>query len=262
MADTPPLTTPSSQHPPPPCTTSRHAPTPDTGHKEDPVAASHNSRPFPLFSPVFPLRDSCSKLIIGDSSLKSVARQRVDSTGYTNVRTFIRATVARLTNIISTGACYPRVEQVMVAIGTNDCAGNMPCDIAADYQKLLSAIKAHFPTADVAAAAILAQAISGDVMTRSTLNKGLGNLCVSNKVHFMRLSTLWQCCRQGRVDPGILTDKVHLSVKSLSLLLHDVQAFVSPSCTRSDRPSCASAVKSGQQLQRREQQPGEQKRHQ
>ena len=66
--------------------------------------------------------------------------------------------MAQLTNIISTGACYPQVKQVVVAIGTNDCSGNMPCDIAVDYQKLLLAIKAHFPTADVAAAAILAQA--------------------------------------------------------------------------------------------------------
>ena len=55
--------------------------------------------------------------------------------------------MAQLTNIISTGACYPRVDQVVVAIGTNGCAGNMPCDIAADYQKLLSAIKAHIPIA-------------------------------------------------------------------------------------------------------------------
>ena len=78
----------------------------------------------------------------------------------------------------------------------------------------------------------------------------------------MPLSTLCQCCRQGRVDPGILTDKVHLSVMGLSLLMRDVQAFLSPSCTRSDRPSYASAVKSGQQLQGRELQPGEQKRHQ
>ena len=66
--------------------------------------------------------------------------------------------MVQLTNIISTGACYPQVEQVVVAIGTNDCAGNMPCDIAADYQKLLSTIKVHFPTADVAAAAIPPQA--------------------------------------------------------------------------------------------------------
>ena len=66
--------------------------------------------------------------------------------------------MAQLTNIISTGAYSPQVEQVVVAIGTNDCTGNMPRDIAADYQKLLSAIKAHFPTADVAAAAIPPQA--------------------------------------------------------------------------------------------------------
>jgi len=59
----------------------------------------------------------------------------------------------------------------------------------------------------------------------------------------VRLSTLWQCCRQGRVDPGILTDKVYLPVKGLVLLfLRDVQAFLSPSCTRRDRPSYASAV--------------------
>ena len=138
----------------------------------------------------------------------------------------------------------------------------MPRDIAADYQKLLSAIKAHIPTADVAAAAIPPQAKWRCNDTIAALNKGLGNLCVSNKVHFIRLSTLWQCCWQGRVDPGILTDKVRLSVKCLSLLLRDVQAFLSPSCTRSDRPSYASAVKSGQHLQRLEQQTGEQKRHQ
>ena len=125
MADTPPLTTPSSQHPPPPSTTSRHAPTPpDTGHKEDPVPAGHNSRPCPLSTPAIRLPHSCSKLIIGDSNLKNVARRRVDSTGNTNVRTLRGATVAQLTNIISTGACYPRVEQVVIAIGTNDCAGN------------------------------------------------------------------------------------------------------------------------------------------
>ena len=153
--------------------------------------------------------------------------------------------MAQLTNIISTGAYYSQVEQVVVAIGTNDCTGNMPRDIAADYQKLLSVIKAHFPTADAAAAAVLPQP-----------------KWRSNEVHFMPLSTLCQCCRQGRVDPGILTNKVHLSVKGLSLLLRDVQAFLSPSCTRSDRPIYASAVKSGQHLQRREQQTGEQKRHQ
>ena len=48
--------------------------------------------------------------------------------------------------------------------------------------------------------------------------------------------------------------------KGLSLLLRDVQAFLSPSCTRSNRSSYASAVKSV--LQGRELQPGEQKRHQ
>ena len=42
--------------------------------------------------------------------------------------------MAELTNIISTGACYPQVEQVVDAIGTNDCTGNMPRDIAADIR--------------------------------------------------------------------------------------------------------------------------------
>ena len=40
-----------------------------------------------------------------------------------------------------------------------------------------------------------------------------------------------------------LTDKVHLPVKGLvSLLLCEVQAFLSPSCARTGRPSYASAV--------------------
>ena len=152
-------TTPSIQHPPSPSTTSCHAPTPpDTDHKEDPVPASHNSRPCPLSTPALRLPHSCRRLITGDSKLKNVARTRIDSTGNTHARTFRGATVAQLTNIISTGACYPQFEQVAVAIGTNDCTGNMPRDIAADYQKLLSAIKDHFPTADVAEAAIPAQA--------------------------------------------------------------------------------------------------------
>ena len=64
---------------------------------------------------------ACRKLITGDSNLKNVARRRIDSTGNTHVRTFRGATVAQLTNIISTGACYYQVEQVVVAIGTNDC---------------------------------------------------------------------------------------------------------------------------------------------
>ena len=51
--------------------------------------------------------------------------------------------MAPLTNIISTGAYSPQVEQVVVAIGTNDCTGNMPRDIAAHRQKLLTAIKAY-----------------------------------------------------------------------------------------------------------------------
>ena len=150
----------SIQHTAPPSTTSCHAPTPtpDTGHKEDPVPASHNSRPCPLSTPALRLPHSCRRLITGDSKLKNVARTRIDSTGNTHARTFRGATVAQLTNIISTGACYPQFEQVAVAIGTNDCTGNMPRDIAADYQKLLSAIKDHFPTADVAEAAIPAQA--------------------------------------------------------------------------------------------------------
>ena len=93
---------------------------------------------------------------------QNLARRRTASTGDTHVRTFRGATVAQVTNIISTGACYPQVEQVVVAIGTNDCTGNKPRDIAADYQKLLSAIKAHFPTADVAAAASLPR-LSADV---------------------------------------------------------------------------------------------------
>ena len=96
-------------------------------------------------------------MLTGDSDLKNVSRRRIDSTGNTHVRTFRGATVAQLTNIISTGACYPQVEQVAVTTGTNGCAGNTPCDIA-DYQKLLSAIKDHFPTAEVAAAATAPQA--------------------------------------------------------------------------------------------------------
>ena len=92
-----------------------------------------------------------------DSDLKNVARRRIDSTGNTSVRTFRGATVAQLINIISTGACYPQVEQVAVTTGTNGCAGNTPWDIA-DYQKLLSAIKVNFPTAEVAAAATAPQA--------------------------------------------------------------------------------------------------------
>ena len=128
-------------------------------------------------------------MLSGDSDLKNVARRRIDSTGNTHVKTFRGATVAQLINIISTGACYPQVEQVTVTTGTSGCAGNTPCDIA-DYQKLLSAIKVHFPTAKVAAAAT-APRLSGDVTydTIAALNKGLGNLCVSNKVHCMRLST-------------------------------------------------------------------------
>ena len=116
-------------------------------------------------------------------------------------------------------------------------AGNMPCDIDADYQKLLSTVKIHFPAANVAAAAIPSQAKWRCNDTIAALNKGLGNLCVSNsnKVHFMRLSTCWQCCRQGKVDPGILTDKVHLSVKGLSELRSCVKS-------RGGRPGLPSLI--------------------
>ena len=55
---------------------------------------------------------------------QNLARRRTASTGDTHVRTFRGATVAQLINIISTGACYPQVEQVAVTTGTNDCAGN------------------------------------------------------------------------------------------------------------------------------------------
>ena len=133
MVDTPPL--------PPPVSTHYHLP-------PRPVMRRHLRTPFasrilyppakyrPLPSVHSSCSEVCSKLIIGDSNLKNVARRRIDSTGNTHVRTIRSATVAQLTNIISTGACYPQVEQGVVAIGTNDCAGNMPCDIAADYQKL------------------------------------------------------------------------------------------------------------------------------
>ena len=115
----------SIQHTAPPSTTYCHAPTPppDTGHKEDPVPASHNSRPCLLSTPALRLPHSRRRLIIGDSNLKNVARRRIVSTGNTYVRTFRGATVAQLTNIISTGACYPQVEQVVVAICMNECAG-------------------------------------------------------------------------------------------------------------------------------------------
>ena len=57
------------------------------------------------------------------------------------------------------------------------------------------------------------------LLTIAALNKGLGNLCVSNKVHFTRFDLhALAVLSAGRADPGILTDQVHLSVKGLSLL--------------------------------------------
>ena len=82
-----------------------------------------------------------SKIIIGDSKLKQVSRRHLDQSSKTHLRTFRGATVAQLTGVIYTGACFARVERVVINISTNDCMGNtVSCSIIADYKKLLSSV--------------------------------------------------------------------------------------------------------------------------
>ena len=77
--------------------------------------------------------------------------------------------MAQLTGVIYTGACFPRVERVMINISTNDCVGNtVPCSIVADYTKLLSVTTVSFPKAEVATVAIPPQ---GKCRTNETITK-------------------------------------------------------------------------------------------
>ncbi|XP_070212587.1 serine-rich adhesin for platelets-like [Littorina saxatilis] len=116
--------------------------------------------------------------------------------------------------------------------------------VPTEYKKLLEAIVTHFPTATTFVAAIPPQSHHKRNEKISKINSELANICGEN-VSFLSLKSVWKRDQQGKINPGLLADKVHYSARGLSLLLREAKAvlYEASTDTKKEHASYASVTK-------------------
>ena len=172
---------------------------------------------------------TCKNLLIGDSNMKNVQKRRYDRSGQTEIRTYRGASIKTLDNIMQKCSNeYSQVQKISICIGTIDCSKNhIDCEqIVHDYDNLLATVKEVFPAASISILAIPPQNISQANKFIKNVNSNLQKLSKRHYINFNRCLSLWQCVgSDGKVDQGLLNDRVHLSQKGLSFLLKNVSRF-------------------------------------
>jgi lysophospholipase L1-like esterase len=180
--------------------------------------------------------------------MKNIVKKRFDRSGQTEVRTFSGATITSLSALLhSASAPIPRVEKVVLCVGTND-ANSRHCDhnnIVSQYQTLIHSTLTQFPNAHIYCTVIPPQKHHRKNLVIWDINTELLGL-KSDHVSILPLNQLWDLVtEQGRVTESILTDTVHLSPKGLGLFLRAIKQALSHSAHRSalpKGPSYADAV--------------------
>ena len=178
----------------------------------------------------FHLHDKDAKnVLFGDSNMRSINRQRLDSKKETEVRTFKGASINSLKDIISTSkTTYPKVEKVTICIGSVDCArryidGDTTHN---DYLNLISTIKSIFTSAEIAIVSIPPQRNPQSNKAIKQVNHILKTLARNNNCTFCDCESLWlHVDKDNFVDNGILIDHIHLTSWGIGLLLRPIINF-------------------------------------
>ena len=172
---------------------------------------------------------TCKNLLLGDSNMKNVQRKRFDRSGQTEIRTFRGASIKTLDNIIQKCSYeYPQVQKVSICIGTIDCTRN-PIDkeqMMEDYDRLITTTRKIFPNASICILSIPPQSIPKANKFICTFNNQLYTLARRHNIHYSSCSSLWNHVESdGKIENGVLYDRVHLTDRGLSYLLTNVSRF-------------------------------------
>ena len=172
---------------------------------------------------------TCKNLLLGDSNMKNIQRKRLDKSGQTEIRTYRGASIKTLDKIIQNCSHeYTQVQKVSICIGTIDCTRNpINCDqIMDDYEKLITTTKKVFPSALICILSIPPQSIPKANKFINVVNNHLSKLAQRHSILHSRCLSLWNHVEpNGRIDHGLLYDRVHLSERGLSYLLKNVSGF-------------------------------------
>ena len=172
---------------------------------------------------------TCKNLLLGDSNMKNVQRKRLDKYGQTEIRTFRGASIKTLDNILQKCSYeYPQVRKVSLCIGTIDSTRNpINCEqIMEDYDKLITTTRKVFPSASICILSIPPQSIPKANKIINAINNHLFKLARRHDIQYSSCRSLWNHVESdGKVENGILYDRVHLTERGLSYLLTNVSRF-------------------------------------
>jgi len=177
------------------------------------------------------LSSSVTQLIIGDSNLKNIKTKRLSPRGEVQVKTFRGAVVSDISEVLSAQPQVQSMEKLVLHVGTNDIskAGNRAdgaTQFREQYSRLLDTVRNKMPSAQIAVSALPPMKPWTKLRTVRKYNEELKQLCVTKNVTFLPHDALWTVDDNGRIDPTVLSDRVHMSPSGLSLFLRDTKPFV------------------------------------
>ena len=170
-----------------------------------------------------------SNVIIGDSNLKDINMKRLNPSGKTQVRTYRGTTVTELTNILYDTQPNHSIQKVVVHVGSNDVTSfnhHSEVNISHEYNDLFSAAATTFPSAEIALSAIPPQKPWKNSAVCERINREIKAVCNERQATFLPHAALWEK-KNNKLDPLLLSDKVHFSNKGLGLFLREVKQFFS-----------------------------------
>ena len=186
----------------------------------------HNATGGPKFKIHIPRSGTIHNFVIGDSTLRTIDRKRLDRTGKTHVRTMPGARVPDVTASLRACAVRDDVKRIILHVGGNDVhklySGQ---DLETDFKELVAEVTRVFPKAEVAISALLPRKPVPLSVTKH-LNSLLRQVCVKGNVSFIFEEDFVDHKVNKPMKLLYFADLVHLNMKGLSLWLRKVRAFL------------------------------------
>jgi hypothetical protein len=165
--------------------------------------------------------------------MKNISQKRLNAKGDVLVRTFRGAKIVDLHKVFSSiKTPTPAIKRVVLHVGTNNTANarNVELDkLLAEYICLVDEVHSKLPEAKIAISSIPPSRPWTNLKTVRAVNMALQGLCADMRLTFLPHAALWKEDNNGKIDPTVLSDKVHLSQSGLGFLLRDIKAFLAGS---------------------------------
>ena len=202
--------------------------------------------------PATPLRlpANTTKLIIGDSNLRRIEMKRLSASGEVQVRTFSGAKIADLQEVFSNFPQTTTIKRLVLHVGTNNISSGKHQkedidQLIGQYKSLITTVRSKLSEATVAVSAVPPLRTWSKLRTSRAFNSALRDMCKTTKTAFLSHDALWKEDREGRIDPSVLMDPVHLSPAGLGLFLRDVKSFLGHTGRPSSLPKSKSTNQGG-----------------